>query len=85
MSKVGFVQLLIEWGRLFYLGGIPMNLKETRFFKKITQYELEKISGVFQSRISNAERGIIHLNKREKRKIETALDCPIDWDRMERR
>jgi transcriptional regulator with XRE-family HTH domain len=60
-----------------------MNLREARFLRnRLTQYALEKISGVPQSQISAFEKGYRRPTLREKRLIERALklEGAIDWD-----
>ncbi len=57
-----------------------MDLKSARFLKgNIRQIELARLSGVTQSRISEAEQGLRDLREIEKEAIERVLDCPIDW------
>ena len=60
-----------------------MDLKETRFKKGLTQYDISKNSGVHQSRISLIERGYVFPTLKERRKIAKALDIgieDIDWN-----
>lgn len=58
-----------------------MDLKSIRFVKGMTQVELQRRSGVFQSRISLAEKGTLKLRNGEKRELENALKAKgiIDW------
>jgi len=57
-----------------------MDLRTTRFLKNITQPQLQKAARVHQSRISQAENGLIRLNDDERRRIERALGVPINWE-----
>lgn len=50
-----------------------MNLREARFYRNMGQMELQKKSGVNQSRISSAENGVFKLRDDEKKRIEVAL------------
>jgi ribosome-binding protein aMBF1 (putative translation factor) len=61
-----------------------MNLKEARFKKDMTQFELRLLIGIHQSRISYIERGYIIPRDDEKQKIEAALGLRINWDEAER-
>ncbi len=58
-----------------------MNLKEARFLKGLTQMDLQRMTGVFQPRISQEERGRKILREDEKRRIEQVLglEGAIDW------
>ena len=57
-----------------------MYLRTIRVLKKATQWDLQRASGVPQSRISLAERGLIKLSTHERKALERALDyTPIDW------
>jgi transcriptional regulator with XRE-family HTH domain len=57
-----------------------MNLKEARFKKDMTQFDLRILTGIHQSRISYIERGYVVPRDDEKQKIETALGLRISWD-----
>ena len=60
-----------------------MDLREIRFKKRISQYELQRDSGVEQSRISIIERGVLPAKFKEKARISAALGLAIDdidWD-----
>ena len=57
-----------------------MNLREARFKKSMTQFDLRILTGIHQSRISYIERGYIVPRDDEKQKIETALGLRISWD-----
>jgi transcriptional regulator with XRE-family HTH domain len=57
-----------------------MNLKEARFKKDMTQFDLRILTGIHQSRISYIERGYIVPRDDEKQKIEDALGLRISWD-----
>jgi transcriptional regulator with XRE-family HTH domain len=52
-------------------------LREIRFFKKVNQYQLALLSGVYQSRISLAENGLIELRKDEQKAIAKALKVSV--------
>lgn len=59
-----------------------MNLREHRERKKITQWGLKKLTGIYPTRISLFENGYLSLTEREKRKIARALGvsvADIDW------
>ena len=59
-----------------------MNLKEARFKKQLTQYDLVKMARVHQSRISLIERGYASPTRKEKFAIARALQVDpreIDW------
>ena len=59
-----------------------MTLKEARFKKGMTQYELWRLTGITAPRISLAERGFVFLKKREREVIACALGVPteqIEW------
>jgi len=59
-----------------------MNLREARFKKRQTQYDVSKDSGVHQSRISLIERGYISPTRKEKSAIAKALEVDpkdINW------
>lgn len=62
-----------------------MNLKEARFKKDMTQFDLRLLTGIHQSRISCIERGYVKPRDDEKEKIESALGLRIDWDETGRR
>jgi transcriptional regulator with XRE-family HTH domain len=57
-----------------------MNLREARFKKSMTQFDLRILTGIHQSRISYIERGYIVPRDDEKQKIEAALGLRISWD-----
>lgn len=60
-----------------------MNLRQSRFLKAdMKQVELAKLANVFQSRISDHERGFLQLRKDEKERIESCLNLQgcINWD-----
>ena len=57
-----------------------MLLREARFIKRKTQYEICISTGIPQSKLSLIENGFIIPSKEEKAKIETALNIKIDWD-----
>lgn len=59
-----------------------MDLREVRFKKGLTQYDVSKDSGIHQSRISLIERGYAFPTRREKTAIAKALRIgpkEIDW------
>ncbi|SPF42629.1 Cro/Cl family transcriptional regulator (fragment) [Syntrophobacter sp. SbD1] len=55
-----------------------MELREARFRKKMTQYDLWLLTGVSAPRISLAERGFAVLRKREREAIAKALGMPVE-------
>jgi transcriptional regulator with XRE-family HTH domain len=57
-----------------------MTLREVRFLKTVTQKRLERMSGVWQSRISDYERGIRLLREDEHTRITKALGVEVDWE-----
>ena len=59
-----------------------MNLLEARFRKRLTQYDLVKLTGVHQSRVSLIERGYSSPTRKEKFAIAKALGVDpheINW------
>jgi hypothetical protein len=58
-----------------------MDLRTIRVLKNLSQWHLQKMSGVAQSRISLCERGLIRLSDVERKALEKALGVPggIDW------
>ena len=59
-----------------------MNLREVRFKKRKTQYDICKFSGVPQSKISLIERGYASPTRKEKFAIAKALGVDskdINW------
>ena len=59
-----------------------MNLKEARFKKRLTQYDLVKLTGVHQSKVSLIERGYSSPTRKEKLAIARALEVDpreINW------
>jgi transcriptional regulator with XRE-family HTH domain len=59
-----------------------MDLREARFKKGLTQYDVNRDSGVHQSRISLIERGYVSPTLKEKRAISKVLQInskEIDW------
>ena len=50
-----------------------MNLREARFKKRLTQYDLVKMAGIPQSKISLIERGYVSPTRNEKHAIAKAL------------
>ncbi|RZB38012.1 MAG: hypothetical protein SRB2_00358 [Desulfobacteraceae bacterium Eth-SRB2] len=59
-----------------------MDLREIRFKKRKTQYDICKFSGVPQSKISLIERGYASPTRKEKLAIAKALEVDskeIDW------
>ncbi|MEE9213734.1 MAG: helix-turn-helix transcriptional regulator [Thermodesulfobacteriota bacterium] len=57
------------------------NLKLTRVARGITQLDLQIMTGIQQSKISHAEKGVLPLKKEEKQRIEKALKVKIDWSK----
>ena len=63
--------------------GVKMNLREIRFKKRLTQYDICKFSGVPQSKISLIERGYASPTRKEKLAIAKALEVnpeEINWE-----
>lgn len=59
-----------------------MDLREIRFKKRLSQWDIQKLSGVYQSRISLIERGYVRPSEDEKKAITDALGMEaeeIDW------
>jgi transcriptional regulator with XRE-family HTH domain len=64
-----------------------MNLRELRFKNGLTQYDINARTGIHQSKISLIERGYIHPDETEKRKIAKAFRVhvsDIEWPRGKR-
>jgi len=60
-----------------------MRLRDARYFRNdMSQVELERRSGVFQSRISSHERNLTTLKPGERRRIERVLNLKgmIRWE-----
>jgi transcriptional regulator with XRE-family HTH domain len=55
-----------------------MNLKVIRTVKNINQYELNRRTGIPQSRISLIERGYVQPNEKEKTAVANALGVEVD-------
>ncbi len=55
-----------------------MNLREARFRMGITQWGLQRLAGVHQSRISLIEKGYIKPSETEKMKLTEALGFQVD-------
>ncbi len=53
-------------------------LRMARNLKRVTQYQLELMTGIFQSRISLIERGLRFPTDDEERKIMSALGLRVD-------
>jgi len=60
------------------------SLKMARLLKGITQIELQIMTGIQQSCISHAERGLIPLNQAQQKKVEAVLDEKINWNENKR-
>ena len=56
-----------------------MDMRVARLLANRKQLELQKSTGIHQSRISAIENNLVVPTATEKKKIEKALDCPIDW------
>ena len=54
------------------------SLKETRFFKGISQHKLSHFSNVHQSRISLIENGLVLPREDEKEKLAKALGVAVE-------
>jgi len=55
-----------------------MDLREARFKKRLTQFDLRIKTGIHQSKISNIERGYIAPREDEKRVLARALGVKTD-------
>ncbi len=65
-----------------------MNLKEARFHRGLSQWEMGARIGISQSKLSLVERGYLSLTEEEKNKIAEFLDIPADlitWPGKDRR
>ncbi len=63
-----------------------MDLKEARFKKKLTQFDLCIKTGIQQSKISHFERGYLTPRDDEKKRIAKALGVKavdLDWEEIE--
>jgi transcriptional regulator with XRE-family HTH domain len=61
---------------------MDMNLREARFKRQKTQWDLRKETGIHQSKLSLIERGYIPPSEEEKKKIAEALglsEGEIKW------
>jgi len=59
-----------------------MDLREARFNKKVTQFDLRIKTGIHQSKISNIERGYIIPREDEKKALAKALglrETDLKW------
>ena len=54
-----------------------MSLREVRFFRKFSQYDVALKTGLPQSKISLIENGYTAVKEEEKRKIAKALGCKV--------
>ena len=52
-----------------------MSLRTVRFFKKMSQWDIAKITGIPQSKVSLIERGYIKPKEQEIEKFVKALNC----------
>lgn len=55
-----------------------MNLKILRTVKNVNQYELNRRTGIPQSKISLIERGYVEPNENEKAAVANALEVGIE-------
>jgi transcriptional regulator with XRE-family HTH domain len=55
-----------------------MTLREARFQRRMTQYDLWALTGINAPRISLAERGFVALKKREREAIAGALGMAVE-------
>jgi transcriptional regulator with XRE-family HTH domain len=58
-----------------------MRLIEARLRNGLKQFDLQKLSGIHQSRISFIERGEIDPRIDEQDRLERALGLKVDWHR----
>jgi transcriptional regulator with XRE-family HTH domain len=59
-----------------------MNIRELRFKKGLTQYDVNAKTGIHQSKISLIERGYLFPDESEKKKIADLFSVPvkdIEW------
>ena len=59
-----------------------MNFTEARFKKKLTQWDIQRLTGISQSKISLIERGYVSPSEDEKDRIASALGFgarEIEW------
>jgi len=54
-----------------------MTLKEARFFKGLTQWDIAIKTGISQPTLSLIERGYVTPKEQEKKKIARALNCKV--------
>lgn len=54
-----------------------MDLREARFHKRLSQYDIALRAGIPQSRVSLAERGYTSFNDKEKKKIAEIVGVPV--------
>ena len=57
-----------------------MDFRVARLLANRKQLELQKATGIHQSRISAIENKLVVPTVSERMKIEKALDCHIDWE-----
>lgn len=55
-----------------------MDLREKRFHKRFSQYDITIKTGIQQSRLSLIERGYVTPKEVEKKAIATALNCKLE-------
>ena len=55
-----------------------MDLREARFQKRRTQYDLWRLTGINAPRLSLAERGFVKLKKSEREAVAAALGVPVE-------
>jgi DNA-binding XRE family transcriptional regulator len=55
-----------------------MDLREARFKRRKTQWDIQKSTGIRQSKFSLIERGYITPSDEEKRKIAEVLSFKVD-------
>lgn len=55
-----------------------MTLREARFQKRMTQYDLWRLTGINAPRISLAERGFTRLRKSEREAIACAMGMSVE-------
>jgi len=53
------------------------HLKESRFFKNVSQYKLALLAGVHQSRTSLIENGLVEPRDDEKKRLTRALSSGV--------
>jgi len=64
----------------FFWRNQKMTLREVRFLKGLTQFDVARIARCSQTRISQAEAFRVNLSDAEKKRIEKKLGVPIQFE-----